>query len=143
MPKTYISVHKKRRVISRAQGRCEYCQSPAEYATETFAVEHITPISRGGTDELENLALACSGCNGHKYNKVEAADPVTGAMIPLFHPRRQKWVEHFGWSGDFTRIIGLTPIGRATIEAFQMNRRGLINIRKALYLLGKHPPQLE
>lgn len=73
MPRVYIPLDTQRIVAARAQGRCEYCQSWADYATETFAVEHIVPLSRGGTSTLENLALACSGCNGHKYNRVVEA----------------------------------------------------------------------
>jgi 5-methylcytosine-specific restriction endonuclease McrA len=68
MSKVYIAVDKQCAVIERAEGRCEYCQSMADYATATFAVEHIIPLSRGGTNEFDNLALSCSGCNGHKYN---------------------------------------------------------------------------
>jgi 5-methylcytosine-specific restriction endonuclease McrA len=71
MPRVYLSVAKQRAVVERAHSRCEYCQSQADYATETFAVEHIRPISRGGTSGLNNLALACSGCNGRKYNKTD------------------------------------------------------------------------
>ncbi|MCX6048452.1 MAG: HNH endonuclease [Chloroflexi bacterium] len=143
MPKIYISVDKQRQVIERARGRCEYCQSRSDYATETFAVDHIVPISRGGTNKIDNLASACSGCNGRKYNKLEAQDPADGERVPLFNPRLQKWADHFSWSADYTHMIGLTPSGRATVEGLQLNRRGLVNMRGALYLIGKHPPKLD
>jgi 5-methylcytosine-specific restriction endonuclease McrA len=142
MPSVYIPVDKQRAVIERAEGRCEYCQSTADYATETFAVEHVMPVSRGGTSELDNLALSCLGCNGHKYNKTEVLDPADGKIVPLFNPRQQNWQTHFGWSEDFTRIIGLTATGRATMEALQMNRPGLVNMRRLLYLIRQHPPKL-
>ncbi len=100
------------------------------------------PVSRGGTSELDKLALSCSGCNGHKYNKTEALDPADGKIVPLFNPRRQKWQTHFGWSDDFTGIIGLTATGRATVEALQLNRPGLVNMRRLLYLIRQHPPKL-
>lgn len=89
MARVYISPEKRQLVIDRAGGRCEYCQSRADYATETFAVEHIIPLSRAGTSELDNLALACSGCNGYKLDKVEAADPIDGQLVPLYHPRQE------------------------------------------------------
>jgi hypothetical protein len=38
-------------------------------------------------------------------------------------------------------MIGLTDIGRATIAELQINRSGLVNLRQAFYLLGKHPPK--
>jgi hypothetical protein len=126
----------------RAQNRCEYCLSRADFATETFAVDHIVPISMGGSNELDNLALACSGCNGRKHNKLEGFDPITGQLAPTFNPRQQKWNDHFAWNEDFTLVIGLTATGRATLHALDMNRHSLINIRMALYVLGKHPPYL-
>ncbi len=141
MPSVYIPVDKQRAVIERAEGRCEYCQSMTDYATQTFAVEHVMPVSRGGTSELDNLALSCSGCNGHKYNKTEALDPADGKLVPLFNPRREKWQTHFSWSDDYMRIIGLSSIGRATVEALQVNRPGLVNMRRLLYLIRQHPPK--
>lgn len=141
MPKVYIPVDRQRAVIERAESRCEYCQSLADYTTESFAVEHVMPRSRGGSSELDNLAFSCSGCNGHKYNKTEATDPADGKTIPLFNPRKQKWQLHFGWSDDYTQVIGLTPTGRATVETLRLNRQGLINIRRLLYLIGQHPPK--
>lgn len=107
----------------------------------SFAVEHIIPVARGGSDGLDNLALACSGCNGHKYDKVEALDPISKQIVPLFHPRRQDWDAHFQWSDDYAFVVGITSIGRATVNALQMNRLGLVNLRRALYIIGKHPPE--
>jgi HNH endonuclease len=139
MPRVYIPANTQRAVIERAQGRCEYCQSRADYTTEPFAVEHIIPVSRGGTSEIDNLAFSCSGCNGHKYNRTEAPDPTDRTLVPLYNPRRQRWQDHFCWSDDHAQIIGLPPTGRATVEALKMNRTGLVNIRQALYLIGKPP----
>jgi hypothetical protein len=130
----------RRQVMARAQGRCEYCQCWVEYATESFDVEHILPVSRGGTTTLDNLAYACSGCNGHKSNKVMVSDPLDGVTVPLYHPRQQRWQEHFGWDESYTQVIGLTPSGRATVDALQMNRASLINLRRLLLLVGKQPP---
>lgn len=140
MSESTISAATRRAVIARSGGLCEYCQSRADHSTGYFAVEHILPIARGGSNSLENLALACSGCNGHKYDKVEALDPVSKQTVSLFHPRRQEWNEHFEWSEDYAHVLGITPVGRATISALQMNRPGLVNLRRALYILGKHPP---
>jgi hypothetical protein len=126
--------------VERAGACCEYCQSQARFATQPFSVEHIVPLSRGGKTALDNLALACQGCNNHKYTKVEEIDPITGDLVPLYHPRQQEWQEHFSWSLDYTQVIGLTPTGRATVQALQLNREGLVNLRKMLYQAGEHPP---
>lgn len=89
----------------------------------------------------ENLAQSCQGCNGHKAARTSSTDPVTGILVPLFNPREQRWDEHFSWSEDYLQITGLTPIGRATVEALQLNREGLVNMRRVLYAVGEHPPQ--
>lgn len=123
----------------RAQGRCEYCQSPARYATQRFALEHIIPRSQGGHTVPENLALACQGCNNHKYNKQQAPDTLTGQLTALFHPRMQQWHEHFAWDARCERVLGLTATGRATIDALQLNRQELQNLRRVLYAAGEHP----
>lgn len=140
MPRVRIPKEKRRLVIERAQERCEYCQCRSDYATETFAIEHVIPVSRGGNDDLRNLALACSSCNGRKYNKLEVIDPASGEMVPLFNPRLQRWGEHFAWSKDYTQVIGLTATGRATAAALQMNQQNMINLRKAMFIIGVHPP---
>jgi hypothetical protein len=105
----------------------------------SFAVEHIVPRSKGGKTTLANLALSCPACNGHKYNKVEGYEPLTSQHVRLFNPRKQHWSEHFTWSNDFTLIIGLTPIGRATVETLQMNQEKMVNLRRLLGLAGLHP----
>ncbi|MDX2239899.1 MAG: hypothetical protein NW224_04365 [Leptolyngbyaceae cyanobacterium bins.302] len=67
-------------------------------------------------------------------------DPVTEQKVPLFHPRQQQWQEHFTWNSGFTLVVGLTPTGRATVEELQINRIGLVNLRRALFAFGQHPP---
>lgn len=134
-----ISAELRRQVGERAHGCCEYCQSQARFATQAFCVEHIIPRSQVGPDTLDNLALACQGCNNHKYTKVSAPDPITGDEVALYHPRRQHWQEHFAWNEDYIQIVGLTPTGRATVEALQLNRDGLVNLRRMLYMFGEHP----
>ena len=128
-------------VTARAQGRCEYCQSPEAYATERFSIEHIQPRTLQGLTVPANLALACQGCNGYKSAQTTGADPETGERVELFHPRRHIWQEHFSWSTDGLYIVGLTPTGRATVALLRINRPPLINLRRALMAIEAHPPQ--
>ncbi len=107
---------------------------------QSFAVEHIVPLSQGGLTMLDNLALACQGCNNHKYNKQVSIDPVNNLPAPLFHPRQQWWHEHFCWNDDFTLVIGLSPTGRATVDGLRLNRPGLVNLRRVLFAAAEHPP---
>ena len=89
---------------------------------------------------LENLALACGGCNGYKYTKEEAIDPASYENVSIYHPRKDIWLEHFAWSEDALETIGITPTGRATIDALNLNRAGVKNIRRLLVMANLHPP---
>ncbi len=136
-----ISKKIRQTVFERAGFMCEYCLALLAYSPQPFSGEHIVPVSKEGSDDLDNLACSCGGCNGIKYNKTEAADPIGGKIVPLFHPRQMSWYDHFTWSPDFLLIIGITEIGRATVETLNLNRIGLINFRRALLKLGVHPPK--
>ena len=140
MPAESVSPQQRAAVIRRAAGVCEYCRNQARYATGPFAVDHIIPKARGGKSRLTNLAYACSSCNGHKHIRITGIDPLTGQSVPLFHPRRQKWEQHFAWDEDFTLTVGLTAVGRATIAALHLNREESVNLREALRILKRHPP---
>jgi hypothetical protein len=130
----------KKAVRDRAKHCCEYCQSQAKISADTFAVEHIIPIVKGGSDELDNLAYSCQRCNNHKFTATHAIDSATGSIVPLFHPRNDIWKEHFQWSEDFTEIIGISPTGRATVQRLKLNRQGLVNLRAVFVEVGIHPP---
>jgi hypothetical protein len=138
-----VNESERQRVLERARGCCEYCQSQMRYATQSFSIEHILPKAKGGSDDLENLALSCQGCNNHKFTRTEATDVLSGLVVPLFDPRKHVWLEHFAWGEDFTRVLGLTPIGRASVETLQLNRDGVVNLRWALHTLGQHPPAMD
>jgi hypothetical protein len=127
-------------VARRARWRCEYCRSPAAFAHQAFSLEHIRPRSRRGRRSSANLALSCQGCNNHKYNRTKARDPITAELVVLFHPRRHNWREHFAWTEDGTQVLGLTPNGRATVDALRLNREALVNLRSVLVEVGLHPP---
>ena len=130
-----LSPRRKETVFQRANGCCEYCRSQARYSPDPFNVEHIAPLAAGGAaNRSDNLALSCQGCNNLKFTSVDALDPITDQTMPLFHPRRQRWDEHFAWRGDFSLVIGLTPTGRATVETLQLNRVGVVNLRRVLHL---------
>ena len=140
MPDISIKPALRNQIEAIAGNRCEYCRSPALFATQTFALDHIIPRSKGGKSILDNLALACTGCNSHKHTRTFWRDSVTDEIVPLYHPRRQLWHEHFTWNDDYSQILGLTPTGRATVDALKLNRESLTNLRRALLAIGEHPP---
>jgi HNH endonuclease len=130
----------------RARFRCEYCHYPEFLSTSPLTIDHIKPQSLGGSDDMANLASACRRCNERHYNFTVGIEPETLLETPLFNPRQQQWNEHFIWSVDGTRIIGITPIGRATCNRLDLNdeRRSDHFIQKSrqLWVLGGfHPPQ--
>ncbi|MDX2070628.1 MAG: HNH endonuclease signature motif containing protein [Haliscomenobacter sp.] len=140
MARIYITQTLRKKIIALAHNRCEYCQSMADYSNQPFVIEHIIPVVKGGQTIEENLAFACDGCNGHKYDKISGIDPFDKIEVPLFHPRTDHWNDHFEWNEDYTQILGKTSTGRATIVTLKLNRSGLINSRSVFVLVGLHPP---
>jgi hypothetical protein len=90
---------------------------------------YIIPRKHSGSDDLDNLALACIDCNLHKGPNLAGIDPETGNVVPLFHPRRQPWAEHFQWQG--IRLAGKTPTGRATIQVLNINSEEQLALRSS------------
>jgi len=136
-----VSAKVRKLVEERARGLCEYCLSPLNHSTHNFSIEHILPKVKGGTNAFENLALACQGCNGYKYDKTVAQDPISKKIVPLYHPRLHRWREHFDWSSDYSNIVGISATGRATVKMLRLNREGVVNLRNLLRKDKKHPPK--
>lgn len=105
-----------------------------------FHFDHIQPLSLGGLTTFKNLARSCGGCNTYKGNKTHYFDPLTNLLYPLYNPRLDTWSHHFQWNDDKLRLLGKTATGRATIELLHLNRKGVMNQRSLLQLIGIHPP---
>ena len=105
-----------------------------------FTVDHIIPEVLGGKSKPENLCLACWDCNLAKGTRIAAVDPDTQALVPLFHPRRDGWLEHFWWTDEGKIIEGKTPVGRATVNAVELNRSVVVEARQRWVEVGWHPP---
>ena len=117
-------------VQERAGYRCEYCQLHQEDSPlAVLHVEHIIPRIHGGTDDLDNLALACIDCNLHKGPNLTGVDPETKRVTELFHPRLQPWEDHFEWRGIY--LIGKTAIGRTTVRVLNMNSEDQLALRSS------------
>ncbi len=105
-----------------------------------FTIDHVLPLSKAGSDDLGNLALSCFHCNRRKAARVNAWDPASGKEVAIFNPREAEWGQHFIWSEDGLRIVGITAVGRATVIALDLNRERVINIRSADREVNRHPP---
>lgn len=138
-----ISQRLYRLVAARARSCCEYCHLPQDAGVMDLTIDHVIPQAEQGESDESNLALACLWCNSRKWTQTKAADPKTGRLVSLFHPRQHNWSDHFRWSADDpTRLEGITPTGRATIVALQMNSRRAMQIRRWLMVVGRHPPNV-
>ncbi len=129
-----------RLIADRDRHRCAYCLTTEENSGLQMHVDHIIPAAAGGASTADNLCLTCFSCNVHKAAQQSGVDIVTGEMVPLFHPLRQKWFEHFAWDESNTQIIGLTPRGRVTVAALHVNNPAVVRARRRWVAAGWHPP---
>lgn len=137
MSQTTIPLPLRQVVIERAQSRCEYCRIHQNFSPYTHEVDHLLARKHGGRTELENLALACLPCNRRKGSDLTTLDPVSGEIVPLFNPRRQKWDEHFILQGAY--IVGKTAVGRATVFLLNLNAAPRLTKRQFLIVEGVYP----
>jgi hypothetical protein len=129
------------RIAEQAARRCGYCLTQEVVSGIPLTLEHIIPKAKGGQDVEENLWLSCRLCNEAKGVLIEAVDPQTDVTVSLFNPRTQVWIAHFSWSEDGIRIVGETPIGRATVAALSLNSDFRVRSRAIWVQAGWHPPE--
>jgi 5-methylcytosine-specific restriction endonuclease McrA len=127
-----------RRVRDRAGGRCEYCGISQVGQEATFHVDHVRPRRDGGATVLGNLALACVSCSLRKGARTTGTDPETGGPAEVFNPRTNRWSDHFRVADDFA-IVGLTSVGRASVQLLGMNRPLAVDIRREEAARGRYP----
>jgi hypothetical protein len=139
---SHVSSELRRRVRLRAQNLCEYCRTLMDFTGHEFTIDHIIPEAKGGLSDFANLCFCCFWCNNFKQARTHVRDLRTGRLVPLFNPRADQWDDHFRWSPTFTRVIGRTPVGRATVEALRLNRQSLVSARRIWVKHGLHPPEL-
>lgn len=141
MTRPYIPMAVDAAIRQVAQHRCGYCLHPQELVPDILQIEHLIPLSKGGTSDPSNLWLACARCNRYKGDKTAIIDPQTNQAVPLFNPRTQKWFDHFAWSSDGTQVMGLTPIGRATVICLHLDSDPIaLRVRRKWAEAGWHPP---
>ncbi len=131
----------RQKITEQARHRCGYCLTSEFVVGAPMEIDHLIPLSFGGPTEENNLWLACPLCNEHKSDRIAALDAQTNATVRLFNPRLEKWDDHFTWSENADRILGITPTGRATVIALNLNRPSLVRARQAWVTVGWHPPK--
>jgi hypothetical protein len=121
-------------VAERAGFRCEYCLIPNTLTFAPHEIDHVIALKHGGRSTLDNLAYSCAVCNKRKGSDVASYDSLTDRVVPLYHPRRDRWAEHFRLDGP--RIVPLSPRGRVTVELLRLNRASRIAERSLLLEAG-------
>lgn len=134
MSTDYIPAALRRLVIERAQGRCEHCRTPELTGLTSHEVDYIIAQKHDGLTESDNLALSCVLCNKHKGSDIASIDPETKQLTFLYHPRRDRWSDHFQLQG--ARFVSSTPVGRVTIRLLQLNHPDRIAERELLIAAG-------
>ena len=119
-----------RAIWERANGRCEYCGASQFGFPVPFQIDHIIAEKHGGETLESNLALACPHCNLYKGPNIAGRDVGSSQIVRLFHPRADKWHDHFAFEGP--RIMGLTEIGRVTVQVLAMNAKDMLSLRAEL-----------
>jgi HNH endonuclease len=137
-----ISEQLRRQIMINADYHCEYCKTSAKITGTPLLIDPVFPRSLGGQDDESNLAAACYRCSLLKSAKTQGIDPETGQLISLFHPRTQRWNDHFASIDGGRKISGTTAIGRVTVIALRLNNDNLVAARSAWISVGWHPPSI-
>ena len=137
----YLSVELRKLLEEADNGQCAYCQTAEDNTGQALTTDHIIPTAKGGGTIFENLCRACRHCNEAKGEQTEAIDPLTGENVPLYHPRRQLWSQHFAWDQAGIHLLGLTATGRATLIALDINNALILFARRRWVNAGWHPPR--
>lgn len=127
----------RRLVFDRANGHCEYCLLSQDDSFLPHEVDHIISEKHRGLTVEENLCLSCFDCNRHKGSDIASVDLDTGRLTPLFHPRSDRWAEHFRLDGP--RIVPLTAVGRVTEYLLSLNSVEQLAKRADLIQLHRYP----
>ena len=136
-----LSAPRRIRIRRRAQDACEYCHLPQRASILPHQIDHIIAQQHQGGDNDSNLCLSCLRCNLKKGPNIASTDPEAGSkqrIVALFHPRKQRWQEHFGL-GEDGRIEGTTPEGRATVRLLDFNAQDRLQLRQVLMRQGWRP----
>jgi hypothetical protein len=102
-----------------------------------FEIDHVIPRKHGGLTVESNLALACFYRNRYKGPSIAGFDPQSKVMSRLFDPRQDVWDQHFQWQSVY--LVGITAVGRTTIEVLRLNHPEMLLVREVLREEGVFP----
>jgi 5-methylcytosine-specific restriction endonuclease McrA len=71
--RTAIPYEEQMKLLARDELRCKRCG--AEPPQVKLHIDHVIPVSRGGSNKSENLQFLCATCNLRKSNQMEVSGP--------------------------------------------------------------------
>ena len=134
---SYVSAALRRVVVARADGLCEYCLIHEDDTVFGCEVDHVISAKHGGTTDADNLAYACAFCNRAKGSDIGSVVQGTGLYVRFFHPRLDRWTEHFRL--DDVMIRALSDIGEVTARLLAFNTGERLLERQVLREVGRYP----
>jgi hypothetical protein len=81
----YVPADVKARILAKTDGRCAACDSDAH-----VEIDHIVPISKGGTGDESNLQALCRKCNRKKRARTATAEQLATQGYADAEPREEK-----------------------------------------------------
>jgi hypothetical protein len=124
-------------VFKRDSFTCQYCGKKAPDVL--LVIDHIRPISNGGTNDILNLITACQGCNSGKSNRVLSDQSVIEKQrrqLQELQERKEQIEMMFEWQkelinldeqtcdmlagywGELVQPYNLTEHGRTTLKQY-------------------------
>jgi HNH endonuclease len=114
-------------LIDRDGDCCWYCCGEFAAGKRNRTIDHVVPLALGGTSRLENLRLACGGCNRRKGDMTASAfltSPVfearrayklaerrraAGVLLPksAYHHRELRWLGKDRWACRICHVSNL------------------------------------
>lgn len=125
-------------VFKRDSFKCQYC---GKCAPEVILhVDHIHPVSKGGTNDLLNYVTACQECNSGKSNRLLSDDSVMTkqrAQLEELNERREQLEQMLAWRNGMQGIkdMELNVASAAWDDmtvGYQLNEKGRAGMRKLL-----------
>lgn len=138
MSKPRKSLSKKIRfeVFKRDSFTCQYCgQSAPDVALE---VDHIDPVSAGGSNDILNLITSCKKCNAGKSNRLLSDDAIIRQrkeQLDELNERREQLEMMMEWQRglldlDTLAVTQLTDLWNDLVPGYSLNERGTQRLRK-------------
>jgi hypothetical protein len=134
---SYINADLRRLIVLRADHLCEYCLIHEDDTFWGCEVDHIISEKHGDPTTAYNLAYACLFCNRAKGSDIGSICWRGGEFSRFFHPRTDRWFDHFTLSG--VEIIPRTNIGEVTARILGFNHPDRLLERRTLQAVNRYP----